>query len=364
MANVLPAEKQLHVLSALVNGCSIRAAERITDVHRDTIMRFGARVGEGCERLHNRLARNLSCPLIDLDEQHSWCARRPKNVDPAKHDESASGEQWTWASICRTSKFIISWVVGKRTQENADKLVADTRARLVVMPQITTDGLSLYEKPIAKGFGPAVPYMQTVKKFTGRGSDRTGTAEKYAPEHGVKFIEKRLISGLPDEELATTYAIERSNLTNRQWNARLGRRTLSFSKLVERHRAAVALMYVYRNFCHIQRNMKASPAMMANVTDRLWSLEELLDAALSSEPCAAPEPSPLLIPKPEGVAKALPGDRGWLRLMPNVKGGPSAPRPSPAPQAPTTAPALAVAPPPPWQQLDLLTWTPPKPPLS
>ncbi|WP_438036375.1 hypothetical protein [Sorangium sp. So ce204] len=156
MANVLPAERRLEVLAALVNGTSIRAASRMTGVHQDTIGRFGQAIGEGCARLHDRLVRDLTSPLVDLDEMHGWCKVRQKQLDPAKHSAAEMGEQWTWAAICRTSKLVIAWHVGKRDQESADALVENVRARLAVMPQITTDGLGLYVQPIAANFGRAV----------------------------------------------------------------------------------------------------------------------------------------------------------------------------------------------------------------
>jgi hypothetical protein len=42
--NVLRFDQQIAVISALTEGCSIRATERLTGVHRDTIMRLAARV--------------------------------------------------------------------------------------------------------------------------------------------------------------------------------------------------------------------------------------------------------------------------------------------------------------------------------
>ncbi|WP_437729340.1 hypothetical protein [Sorangium sp. So ce861] len=96
---------------------------------------------------------------MDLDEVHGWSRRCQNKVDAAKDDAATVGEQWTWTATCRTSKLIIAWHVGKRDQESADALVEDVRARLVVMPQIRTDGLGLYAQPIAANFGPAVPYM-------------------------------------------------------------------------------------------------------------------------------------------------------------------------------------------------------------
>ena len=331
MANVLPDEQRLRVLAALVNGSGIRAASRTTGVHQDTIGRFGFAMGEGCARLHDRIVRDLACSLVDMDEQHSWCSKRQQNLSDDAPDNI--GEQWTWAALCRTSKLTIAWTVGKRTQAHADQLVADVRSRLTVMPQITTDGLKLYEAPIAANFGPAVPYIQTVKNYAGKPS-RTAEAEKFSPKRGVDFIQKRAIYGAPDFDVATTYAIERSNGTNRCWNARLHRRTLAYSKDLDRHKASMALMYVYRNLCWIQRNMRVTAAMAAGVTDHVWELGELMAAAIAEPAGEKPTPKPLTIPTPVTTSRELPNGRGFLRA---VKGGDKPTGPSPGPAAPPVA---------------------------
>jgi hypothetical protein len=136
VSNVLKPEKRLAVLAALVNGNGPSATSKITDVHRDTIGRFAFAMGMGCQRIHDRTVRDLSCHFVDMDEQHSWTTKRQVHVDPERDDVSKVGERWTWAAICRTSKLIIAWHVGKRTAESADALVRDVRARLVVMPQM------------------------------------------------------------------------------------------------------------------------------------------------------------------------------------------------------------------------------------
>jgi hypothetical protein len=68
MANNLPMEKQIVAIVALAEGNSIRAIERMTGVHRDTIMRLGIRVGEGCQRMMDEKMRNLSCKNVQIDE--------------------------------------------------------------------------------------------------------------------------------------------------------------------------------------------------------------------------------------------------------------------------------------------------------
>jgi IS1 family transposase len=343
MANVLSQGKRLEVLGALVNGCGPSAASRMTDVHRDTIGRFAFAIGVGCERVHDRWVRDLSSPLVDLDEQHSWTRKRQVHIDPERDDTSVMGERWTWASICRVTKLVIAWHVGKRTAESADAVVSNTRARIVVMPQITTDGCPLYVEPIGRHFGYGVDYAQMIKHTSG--------------DHPGKFIERRIIFGAPDMGKVTTYAIERSNLTNRQWNSRLVWRTLCFSKKVDRHDASISLGYVYRNLCHIPKNMRETPAMAAGIVERPWSLEELMVAALEEPAGEKPEARPLTFREPTTTARALPAGRGFMRVV-GATGSGAASSPGPAP---TPATPAAVTPSPstdPTGQLDLWAWKP------
>jgi IS1 family transposase len=366
VANVLSAEKRIDVLACLVKGSGIRQTEDKTGVHRDTIGRFGFAIGVGCQRIHDALVRDLDCPLVDMDEQHSWTTKRQVHINPERDDTASMGERWTWAAICRTSKLIIAWTVGKRDAEGAEALVGDVRARLSVMPQITTDGCPLYVEPIGRHFGYGVDYAQTVKRYTRGGGDKPGVAEKFSHAKGVDFIEKRVIFGAPDLGKATTYAIERSNLTNRTWNARLNRRTLCFSKRTDRHDAAIALGYVYRSLCHIPRNMRETPAMAANITDHVWSLADLMEAALSAPEVARPATKPLGFRPPVTTARELPEGRGFLRVVPSG-GAPAATPPAPAPITPPPAAPAAAAPAQssadPSGQLDLLAWRP-RPPVK
>ena len=68
MANVLNTDKQIAIIAALAEGSSIRSIERMTNVHRDTIMRLGVRVGQGCTALMDAKMRNLSCTRLEIDE--------------------------------------------------------------------------------------------------------------------------------------------------------------------------------------------------------------------------------------------------------------------------------------------------------
>ena len=178
---------------------------------------------------------------------------------------------------------------------------------------------------------------------------------------GGKFLERRIIFGAPAVDKITTYAIERSNLTNRTWNSRLVRRTLCFSKRTDRHDAAISLGYVYRNLCHIPKGMDQTAAMAAGVTDHLWDLDELMDAALSAPEVERPVPKPLTFRVPATTARELPAGRGFLRVV-GATAAPAAPAvsapPPPVAPAPASAAASSGAPAVDPRQLDLLAWRP------
>lgn len=356
MANVLPHEKRLAVTAALVDGNSIRAVERMTGVHRDTIMRFGLTLGAGCDRLHNRLVRDLSCSLIDMDEQWGWVKKKGPRV--TAEDPPGVGEAWTWVGLDRGSRLAITYHVGRRDQASANAFMADLRSRLVVMPKLmTSDGLSLYGTAIAEHMGPAATYAQQIKNYS-RGVRRTPDHKYEPPRMGEgSFITTKAVMGTPDLSLASTSKVEVNNLLARHKNGRMRRLCLAFSKTLHGHKAAVSLCYVHFNFCHVLRTTRTTPALAAGVTDHLWDLAEFLDAVLTEAPGERPTAQPLTVPKPEGPARALPDGRGWLRVVPGGTGGPS-PAPTPA-TPPPAAPVAPVAPAAdPTGQLDLLSWRP------
>jgi hypothetical protein len=95
--NILPFESQVRVISALTEGVSIRSTERLTGVNRNTIMSLGLRVGEGCERLHDRTMRDLQVNLIELDEQWDFVAKKQRHVkdgDPDSYGDAWSSSRW------------------------------------------------------------------------------------------------------------------------------------------------------------------------------------------------------------------------------------------------------------------------------
>lgn len=112
--NILPFDKQIAIISALTEGCIIRATERLTGVHRDTIMRLGVRVGQGCKRLHDDLMQDLNIPLLGCDEIWGYVDKKQRQTKPG---ETERGYQYTYIALDATQKTIASYVTGKRNPE-------------------------------------------------------------------------------------------------------------------------------------------------------------------------------------------------------------------------------------------------------
>ncbi len=357
--NVLPREKRLAVLAALVEGNSERAVERMCDVNRKTVNRLALEFGLGAQRLHDSMAFNLACEDIEADECWTYVFVKEARVRP-DHPVGA-GEAYVFCGIDKASRYAISWHIGKRDQKNTDIFMSDMRARLAVMPTIVTDGFAAYPSAVGAEFGPSVGMVQTVKNYSAKG--RRDDDHRYEPPRGINFITKKTIYGSPDVASASTAYVERLNASMRHRVGRMRRLVYAFSKRLPNLQAACALNYCWTNLGCVLRTTRTTPAMAVGVTTRLWSLEEFYDAitaAAAGEPVAKPVKQPLThrAPPADVVARPLPTGRGFLRLLPGgaepPKGPGPAPAPGPRPAAPAMpAPAVALAPPPAWEQMSL-----------
>jgi IS1 family transposase len=274
MSNNLSNEKQTAVISALAEGNSIRSVERMTGVHRDTIMRLGLRVGEGCSAVMDATMRNLECRLIQMDEIWGFVGKKNKNASEADR-RAGMGDVWTFVAIDVESRMVPAYLVGKRDGYHADAFVEDLATRLNARPQISSDSLASYSDAVERGFGADVDYGQVVKIY---GASDVAEQRRYSPAKLID-VRKSVITGSPDESLISTSYVERQNLTMRMHMRRLTRLTNGFSKKVENFRAAVSLHFGYYNFVRVHKSLRMTPAMAGGVTDHIWTVEELMREA-------------------------------------------------------------------------------------
>jgi len=274
MPNVLSTDKQVAVISALAEGSGIRQIERITGVHRDTIMRLGVRVGKGCANVLDRKMRNLSCNHLQFDEVWGFIGKKERHCTP--DDSPEVGDVWTFCAIDSDTKLVPSFRVGKRDSATANAFVSDVASRLKNRVQISSDALSAYVEAVEQAFGANVDFAQIVKTYVHE--DAQSAERKYsAPEFVIE--EKRSVAGFPDMRLASTSHVERLNGTTRLHMRRLTRLTYAFSKKRENFEAAVALHFAYYNFVKRHNTLRCTPAMAAGIERDFWTVRDLVEAA-------------------------------------------------------------------------------------
>ena len=279
--NILSFDKQVAAISALTEGVSIRATERLTDIHRDTIMRLGLRVGEGCAALHDRMMTDLQVGHIELDEIWAFVAKKQRRVTSA--EPSSVGDQYLYTAMDATGKAILSYVVGKRNAENTRDFLADLRTRVINRPNISSDAFTQYPEAVELAFGADVDYGQIQKSYS-EDANEPRRVRRYSPG-AVVAVATRTVVGDPD--LICTSHMERGNLTIRMQTRRFTRLTNAFSKKLRNHKAAVALFIAHYNLCRVHETIRMTPAMMLGVADHIWSVGELIEVAASSD---LPEP--------------------------------------------------------------------------
>jgi IS1 family transposase len=300
MCNVLPREKKLEVLHHLVEGNTIRSTERLTGVHRDTIMRLMVTFGQRCKRFMDAKLRDLSLRHVEVDEIWTFVAKKQARLTSEEKAECYDlGDVYLWTCLDQDTKLVASFIVGKRSADNARRLMMDLSHRLVMpnphasdphgyqpggyihITQLSTDAFAAYPEAVDLAFGPYAKYGQIKKDY--RNATQPG---QYAPPEMVG-AERRGIFGITEAEERSicTSHVERHNLTIRTLMKRFTRLSLGFSKKLENLEAACAMFLAYYNFVWrtydvVGERTRVPAAMAAGVVDRLMSFEDLFDAVM------------------------------------------------------------------------------------
>lgn len=274
MANILPKDKQIAVVSMLAEGSSIRAIERITGVNRNTIMNLGVRVGQGCARVMDAKMRDLTCHFLQFDEIWGFIGKKEKHR--MIEDDPTLGDVWTFCAIDAETKLMPAFKVGKRDAITTNAFVSDVASRLKNRPQISSDGMRSYVEAVENAFGMNVDFGMIIKSYGIDKGEHHQERRYSAPE--VTSMEKMTVVGRPDMDLVSTSHIERLNGTTRLHMRRLTRLTYAFSKKFENFEAAVALHFAYYNFVRSHGSLKMTPAMMAGIERSFWTVGDLVEA--------------------------------------------------------------------------------------
>ena len=279
--NRLSPARRTQILTALVEGNSIRSTCRMTGAAKATVLRLLEQVGEACADHHDQIVRNVPAKTIQMDEIWSFCGAKSRNVPPEKRG-FGRGDIWTWVALDPETKLVLSWLVGPRSADAAEIIAQDLKDRLANRVQISTDGYNMYPPAIEGAFGWNGTDYAVLEKQYASAADPRSPERRYSP--GVCIGAKAsAVMGRPVKELVSTSIVERSNLTMRMQMRRFTRLTNGFSKKAENHAYAVALHMVHYNFCRVHgtltkrnKGIHTTPAMEAGLADRVYKMSDLV----------------------------------------------------------------------------------------
>ena len=270
MPNHLKTEKKITIISALTEGCSIRAIERMTGIHRDTIMRLGLRVGTACHKLMDERMRDLRCNHIQVDEIWGFVKMKQANVKENQKYFARTGDAYTFVALDTDTKLVPAYRIGKRTRYHATEFMRDLASRMHNKIQLSSDSFSAYCNAVERGFGCEIDYGQIVKTF--RASELE--TRRYSPP-AIFTASRSAICGQPERKITTSH-VEAQNLTMRMHCRRLTRLTNAFSKKLVNFKAAIALHFAYYNFVKRHNTLRMTPAMAAGVSQSQWEIADLV----------------------------------------------------------------------------------------
>lgn len=267
----LAEDKSLACLNLLVEGMSVRAIERVTGVHRDTILDLLVTVGAKCEKLMDEKIVGLKVRDVQADEVWAFVQMKEKTKKRQDLNDETIGDAYTFTAIDRETKLILCWHLGRRTAKDTgifvEKLERATSSRF----QLTTDGFGGYPDAVSYSLGTRVDYAQLVKMY----AQPAEGERRYSPAECIG-AKKFPVIGNPDPDRINTSHVERMNLTIRMHTRRLTRLTNAFSKKWSNLKAAMALQFAHYNFCRMHSSIRCTPAMAADITKTVWTLKDLI----------------------------------------------------------------------------------------
>jgi len=280
--NKLSREQRVRVVSALVEGNSIRSTVRMTGVAKNTVVKLLADLGQVCWEYQDEAMHDLPCRRIQCDEIWSFCYAKAKNVPAEHYGELGYGDVWTWTAIDADTKLVPTWLVGRRDTECATIFIRDLARRLAHRVQLTTDGHRPYLQAVEDAFGSDIDYTMLIKIYGLSADD-----ERRYSLAVCTGAESRIIVGDPDGDHVSRSYVERQNLTMRMSMRRFTRLTNAFSKKIENHEYALALHFMHYNFVRKLQTLKTTPAVAAGIAKYPWTFQDIV-ALLETAEAAAP----------------------------------------------------------------------------
>jgi IS1 family transposase len=288
-------------LHFLAMGVDISALEEVMAIRESMLRTWLVRSGVQGRKLHERFFAGLELVHVQLDEL--WA-----NVKQAEQSV------WVWVVCDAKTKIVPVMQLGARTQEMAYSVEHELKSKLKAgcVPVFSTDGLAHYFYALTAHFGEWVHVKGEKKPVWMILSDfYYAQVIKRQRRRRTVEVEQRQIWGLPSEYRTLLKAgglsgninisfVERVNLTIRQNVSKLTRRTWGtaqyttelsehlywwlsyyhFSRYHESLRVRIEEPIARKGKQRPKEYRKVTPAVAAGLTDRRWSVMELISFPL------------------------------------------------------------------------------------
>lgn len=276
----------IQIVRAFAEGNGIRGISRIFGVDKNTVLKYLERAAYQCRGVTNLFVIDLHVEEAQLDEMWSFVFKKEKNLTEDEYILCLKGDQWCWGILDARTKVLVQYEIGKRTYRLADDLIRNFKQRTDGKPPllVTSDGYKGYTLALLKHYGISI----LGKRNTPPPEMNYAIVQKIREKGRVTDIKIKVIFGnlerikniLADSPVSNSVNIafvERSHLSRRQFNRRLARKTLGFSKKLQNHLWHYELETAIYNFIRPHHGLKyKTPMMAAGKTDHIWSIEELL----------------------------------------------------------------------------------------
>lgn len=295
----VPVETAKLVLRLLAEGGSLRSTARVTGLHQKTVCKLLVRFGQACKQFLDERMKGLTLDHLEFDEQWTFVLKKQSRLTLEQRERCHDiGDVYLWTAVDQTTKLMPSFLIGKRTADNARRFMMDVSNRLVWpkphdsdahafkagefkrIVQVSTDGFAAYPEAVDLAFGPYVRFGTIIKEYR-------NAKIIYTPSEmvGTKRTTRRGMTKADRWTICTSH-VERLNGTQRLMLKRLNRLTYCFSKKLHNLECAFAVFAAYYNYVWRTRKpgksgkLRPTAAMMAGLTDHLWTFDELFDAVL------------------------------------------------------------------------------------
>jgi transposase-like protein len=273
----VPMEKAVQTVHLLCEGMGIRAISRFTGLSQPAVLNILETAGQKALRLLDQQIRNVEVESVQCDEIFAFVQKKEFNN---KLNDPDVGTQYTYLAVDRKSKLVLSHFISKlRSRENATTFMADLHSRIKGRTQVTTDGLYGYLGAVYDTFGANVDFAQQIKSYNNDLNVKQNE-RRYSVARGCAAVKTNIHIGNPNKDLISTSHVERMNLSVRLFQRRFTRLTSGFSKKLDNLKYSVALFIAHFNFCRVHSAHKQTPAMAAELTNHVWTIEELFSTPI------------------------------------------------------------------------------------